>query len=165
MQAHWTTAARNDRWQGLGLILTLKSSSIWRSKQGMVILRIVTTVCEAGLSTAESVKELDLQESSSNSSTSHVLSSTDFPNQLRLQQKSLGKPLIMSDTQQQAVQNAHQERTYEEPDPRQMLPPRAEGYRSAAIRESRIKDRPYKPADSDTMKIKIELDLEVEVCS
>jgi hypothetical protein len=42
-------------------------------------------------------------------------------------------------------------------------PPRAEGYRPAAIRESRIKDRPYVPNDS-AMKIKIELDLEVEVC-
>lgn len=44
----------------------------------------------------------------------------------------------------------------------QMIPPRAEGYRPAAIRESRIKDRPYVPVN-DSLKIKIELDLEVEV--
>jgi hypothetical protein len=43
------------------------------------------------------------------------------------------------------------------------VPPRAEGYRPAAIRESRIKDRPYKPIN-DSLSIKIELDLEVEVC-
>ncbi|PMD19271.1 hypothetical protein NA56DRAFT_647337 [Hyaloscypha hepaticicola] len=42
------------------------------------------------------------------------------------------------------------------------VPPRAEGYRPAAIRESRIKDRPYKPIN-DSLSIKIELDLEVEV--
>jgi len=42
------------------------------------------------------------------------------------------------------------------------VPPRAEGYRPAAIRESRIKDRPYKPMN-DSLSIKIELDLEVEV--
>jgi len=43
-------------------------------------------------------------------------------------------------------------------------PPRAEGYRSSAIRESRIKDRPVgKPAGDSSLKIKIELDLEVEV--
>jgi hypothetical protein len=44
----------------------------------------------------------------------------------------------------------------------QMVPPRAEGYRPAPIRESRIKDRPHKEVES-SMKIKIELDLEVEV--
>jgi hypothetical protein len=43
------------------------------------------------------------------------------------------------------------------------VPPRAEGYRPAAIRESRIKDRPYKQMN-DSLSIKIELDLEVEVC-
>jgi hypothetical protein len=42
------------------------------------------------------------------------------------------------------------------------VPPRAEGYRPAAIRESRIKDRPYKQMN-DSLSIKIELDLEVEV--
>lgn len=46
--------------------------------------------------------------------------------------------------------------------PGQMLPPRAEGYRPAVVRESRIKDRPYKPT-KDSLSIKIELDLEVEV--
>jgi hypothetical protein len=43
------------------------------------------------------------------------------------------------------------------------VPPRAEGYRPAVVRESRIKDRPYKPMN-DSLSIKIELDLEVEVC-
>jgi len=43
-----------------------------------------------------------------------------------------------------------------------VIPPRAEGYRPAAIRESRIKERPYKPMN-DSLSIKIELDLEVEV--
>lgn len=42
------------------------------------------------------------------------------------------------------------------------VPPRAEGYRRAPIRESRIKDRPYSPMN-DSLSIKIELDLEVEV--
>ncbi|KFY17598.1 hypothetical protein V492_00540 [Pseudogymnoascus sp. VKM F-4246] len=38
------------------------------------------------------------------------------------------------------------------------------GYRAAAIRESRIKDRPVgKKASDSALKIKIELDLEVEV--
>jgi hypothetical protein len=38
------------------------------------------------------------------------------------------------------------------------------GYRAAAIRESRIKDRPIgKKATDSALKIKIELDLEVEV--
>jgi len=45
------------------------------------------------------------------------------------------------------------------------MPQRAEGYRTAAIRESRIKDRPQKStgASDSALKIKIELDLEVEV--
>lgn len=43
-----------------------------------------------------------------------------------------------------------------------MVPARAEGYRPAVIRESRIKDRPFKPMN-DSLSIKIELDLEVEV--
>jgi hypothetical protein len=43
-----------------------------------------------------------------------------------------------------------------------VIPPRAEGYRPAVIRESRIKERPYKPMN-DSLSIKIELDLEVEV--
>ncbi len=44
-----------------------------------------------------------------------------------------------------------------------MIPPRAEGYRPAVVRESRIKDRPYKPVGDSSLSIKIELDLEVEV--
>ncbi len=44
-----------------------------------------------------------------------------------------------------------------------LVPARAEGYRRAPIRESRIKDRPYIPMN-DNLSIKIELDLEVEVC-
>lgn len=46
-----------------------------------------------------------------------------------------------------------------------VMPPRADGYRPAAIRESRIKDRPQssKQAGDSALKIKIELDLEVEV--
>ncbi|KAE8442971.1 hypothetical protein EG329_002509 [Mollisiaceae sp. DMI_Dod_QoI] len=72
----------------------------------------------------------------------------------------------MSDTatqdQTQTKSNQHTNRTYDGPDPREMLPPRQEGYRAAAIRESRIKDRPYQPTNS-SLKIKIELDLEVEV--
>jgi len=47
-------------------------------------------------------------------------------------------------------------------DPRLGLQARAEGYRPAVVRESRIKDRPYKPMN-DSLSIKIELDLEVEV--
>jgi hypothetical protein len=44
------------------------------------------------------------------------------------------------------------------------ITPRAEGYRTSAIRESRIKDRPVKNEAKDSaVKIKIELDLEVEV--
>jgi hypothetical protein len=43
-----------------------------------------------------------------------------------------------------------------------IVPPRAEGYRRAPIRESRIKDRPFTPMN-DNLSIKIELDLEVEV--
>ncbi|KUJ07180.1 uncharacterized protein LY89DRAFT_691972 [Mollisia scopiformis] len=68
----------------------------------------------------------------------------------------------MADTQQQEKTQEHTARTYDGPDPREMLPPRQEGYRAAAIRESRIKDRPYKPTNS-SLRIKIELDLEVEV--
>lgn len=48
----------------------------------------------------------------------------------------------------------------------QQRPParRIDGYRPAAIRESRIKDRPEgKPAANSSLRIKIELDLEVEV--
>jgi hypothetical protein len=57
--------------------------------------------------------------------------------------------------QQVAVQGQQQQQMYG-------VPARAEGYRPAAIRESRIKDRPYSPVEA-SLKIKIELDLEVEV--
>jgi hypothetical protein len=61
-------------------------------------------------------------------------------------------------------QTATQQPALQQQDNSQWIaPPRAEGYRPAVIRESRIKDRPYKPA-SDSLSIKIELDLEVEVC-
>ncbi|KAH7330504.1 hypothetical protein BKA65DRAFT_404187, partial [Rhexocercosporidium sp. MPI-PUGE-AT-0058] len=40
-----------------------------------------------------------------------------------------------------------------------------EGYRLAAIRESRIKDRLNKPVGASSLSIKIELDLEAETCS
>jgi len=62
--------------------------------------------------------------------------------------------------QQAAVQNG-----YMAPDNslERVIPPRAEGYRPAVIRESRIKERPYKSAGKDSLSIKIELDLEVEV--
>lgn len=47
----------------------------------------------------------------------------------------------------------------------QVLGDRAPGFRRAAIRESRIKDRPdpASTASDSALKIKIELDLEVEV--
>lgn len=67
----------------------------------------------------------------------------------------------MSDVQQQTTQQANVQEGYG-PDPRLGLAPRAEGYRPAVIRESRIKDRPYKPMN-DSLSIKIQLDLEVEV--
>ena len=77
----------------------------------------------------------------------------------------------MSDTQQQtstdvapAQQNGPMQPAQQQE--QQMnntyIPPRAEGYRTSAIRESRIKDRPYNPVEA-SLKIKIELDLEVEV--
>jgi hypothetical protein len=77
----------------------------------------------------------------------------------------------MSSTQQQTVQdgaqtqNGNQQVATAGQQQQQMnyIPPRAEGYRTAAIRESRIKDRPYSPVEA-SLKIKIELDLEVEVC-
>jgi len=81
----------------------------------------------------------------------------------------------MAEKQQQAVQEqqyaqqGEQENNQQlqQADPQQQqqamyIPPRAEGYRPAVIRESRIKDRPYKKMN-DSLKIKIELDLEVEV--
>jgi hypothetical protein len=44
------------------------------------------------------------------------------------------------------------------------LVPRREGYRPAAVRESRMKERYTKPVANDRLSIKIELDLEVEIC-
>jgi len=67
----------------------------------------------------------------------------------------------MSDAQPQTTEQANVQPGYG-PDPRLGLASRAEGYRPAVIRESRIKDRPYKPMN-DSLSIKIQLDLEVEV--
>ena len=72
----------------------------------------------------------------------------------------------MAEGQQQQVQDATTQQTEGQQsngiyDSYHMIP-RAEGYRPAVIRESRIKDRPYKPMN-DSLSIKIELDLEVEV--
>lgn len=65
---------------------------------------------------------------------------------------------------QQQMQQAAPQQMQPQYAPGTMLPPRAEGYRPAAIRESRIKDRPAKPLGESSLSIKIELDLEVEVC-
>jgi hypothetical protein len=63
--------------------------------------------------------------------------------------------------QQQQQQQAQQNQQLQSGNP---YGPRAEGYRTHAIRESRIKDRPVKKdAKPSAMSIKIELDLEVEV--
>jgi hypothetical protein len=62
--------------------------------------------------------------------------------------------------QQQFQQLQQQNQQVQGPQPAK----RAEGYRPAAVRESRIKDRPAgSPAGNSALKIKIELDLEVEV--
>jgi len=80
----------------------------------------------------------------------------------------------MSNNQQQVQEYEEQDQNQQggqqlqQPNQQQMqqannyIPPRAEGYRPAVIRESRIKDRPYRKMN-DSLKIKIELDLEVEV--
>lgn len=68
--------------------------------------------------------------------------------------------------QQQQQQQVAQLQPESQPGPeQQIIPPRAEGYRTHAIRESRIKDRAVKSsgASDSALKIKIELDLEVEV--
>jgi hypothetical protein len=73
----------------------------------------------------------------------------------------------MSEKQQQAVQEQDVQQGEQVNSPQNQgvwPPPRADGYRPAVVRESRIKDRPYKKVN-DTLKIKIELDLEVEVRS
>jgi hypothetical protein len=66
------------------------------------------------------------------------------------------------DQDQQGGQQLQQVNDQQIQQPNNYIPPRAEGYRPAVIRESRIKDRPYKKMN-DSLKIKIELDLEVEV--
>ena len=72
----------------------------------------------------------------------------------------------MSDVQQQTQEGTSQQAEVQKGSEgvnSYHLIPRAEGYRPAVVRESRIKDRPYKPMN-DSLSIKIELDLEVEVC-
>lgn len=67
--------------------------------------------------------------------------------------------------QQQQQQVAQPQHDYQRrPEPHHVSQ-RAEGYRTSAIRESRIKDRPVTShgASESALKIKIELDLEVEV--
>jgi hypothetical protein len=70
------------------------------------------------------------------------------------------------------VKNKSQQQQVAQPQPAYQPRPeqhhiskRAEGYRTSAIRESRIKDRPVSKtgASDSALKIKIELDLEVEV--
>jgi hypothetical protein len=73
----------------------------------------------------------------------------------------------MSDVQQQTQEGTSQQAGVQQGNDAvnsYHMTPRAEGYRPAVIRESRVKDRPYKPVN-DSLSIKIELDLEVEVCS
>jgi hypothetical protein len=62
------------------------------------------------------------------------------------------------------VENKLQPENQSRPEPHHVSQ-RAEGYRTSAIRESRIKDRPVSKtgASDSALKIKIELDLEVEV--
>ena len=71
---------------------------------------------------------------------------------------------VKNEPQQQQVAQPLPE--YYQPRPEQHhIAERAEGYRTSAIRESRIKDRPVSNsgASDSALKIKIELDLEVEV--
>jgi hypothetical protein len=67
--------------------------------------------------------------------------------------------------QQQQQQLAQPQPAYQPRPEQHHISERAEGYRSSAIRESRIKDRPVSKtgASDSALKIKIELDLEVEV--
>jgi hypothetical protein len=67
--------------------------------------------------------------------------------------------------QQQQQQVAQPQPEYQPRPEQHHISERAEGYRAAAIRESRIKDRPVSGsgASDSALKIKIELDLEVEV--
>ncbi|RDL38722.1 uncharacterized protein BP5553_03062 [Venustampulla echinocandica] len=70
---------------------------------------------------------------------------------------------VKNNPQQQQVVQPQPEYQPRPEQPR--IPQRAEGYRTSAIRESRIKDRPVSKtgASDSALKIKIELDLEVEV--
>jgi outer membrane biosynthesis protein TonB len=103
---------------------------------------------------AEEEEEEEQSEEEEESQDQQVQKSTPQANQ-SAQQSNQSQP------QQNGEQNG-QQHLIEGQELQQMLPPRAEGYRPAPIRESRIKDRPYKEVES-SMKIKIELDLEVEV--
>jgi hypothetical protein len=73
----------------------------------------------------------------------------------------------MSDTKQQFTQEAQQAGTQQgygnAANAQRVIPQPAPGYRAPVIRQSRIKDRPEKPPAKDSLSIKIELDLEVEV--
>ncbi|KFX87172.1 hypothetical protein V490_08476 [Pseudogymnoascus sp. VKM F-3557] len=74
------------------------------------------------------------------------------------QSKSLYKARPQRQTQQQPAPNGNMQMQSRD-EAREKA-----GYRAAAIRESRIKDRPIgKKATDSALKIKIELDLEVEV--
>ncbi|CAG8948954.1 hypothetical protein HYFRA_00002082 [Hymenoscyphus fraxineus] len=69
----------------------------------------------------------------------------------------------MSSSTQQTQHQTQQPLPQQQQQNQQMTTQRAEGYREGPIRESRIKDRPYRPDQDSSVKIKIELDLEVEV--
>jgi len=71
-------------------------------------------------------------------------------------------PVNNNPQQQQVVQPQPE---YQPRPEQHQISQRAEGYRTSAIRESRIKDRPESKtgASDSALKIKIELDLEVEV--
>jgi hypothetical protein len=99
---------------------------------------------------AEEEEELESEEEDSQDQNNQIQKSTPQAQQS-----------VQQNGQAQSQQNG-QGRVIEGQELQQTLPPRAEGYRPAPIRESRIKDRPYKEVES-SMKIKIELDLEVEV--
>jgi hypothetical protein len=91
------------------------------------------------------------------------------------QEMVLPKPLRNGNVRNQElapVKNKPQQQQVVQPQPGNQPRPeqhhiaeRAEGYRTSAIRESRIKDRPVSNsgASDSALKIKIELDLEVEV--
>lgn len=75
-----------------------------------------------------------------------------------------GKPKVHGQRTIQRTQRQPQVANNQVAQQQNGVTPRAEGYRTSAIRESRIKDRPEKVGEKDSsLKIKIELDLEVEV--